>query len=116
MNDIDIKFISYSGEWPTLCHSVLVLEVNGKQMRFGYEVLDYPANDIDKNNYPIFWKSGGGVSFDEEFNDFTWQGKWEWETTASEDKCLPKEIVENKELVMKIFNENVQQGCCGGCV
>lgn len=115
MKDCSIKFISYSGEWPTLCHGVLVLEVNGKQFRFGYEPLDLPAKAEDKDNYPPFWTSGGGVTFDEEWNDFVWQGDWQWDNDIA-DTDLPKEIVENKELVMKIFNENVQQGCCGGCV
>lgn len=115
-NQIDIKFVSYSGKYPTLCHGVLVLNVNGKNMRFGYEPLEYPVEPENKDNYPIFWESGGSVVFDEDWNDSVWSGKWEWSVPEYKLKELPKEIVENKDLVMKIFNENVPFGCCGGCV
>ena len=115
-DQIDIKFVSYSGEYPTLCHGVLILNVNGKDMRFGYEPLEYPDKPENKDNYPIFWASGGSVAFDEDMNESVWSGDWEWSVSNSELNELPKEIVENKDLVMKIFNENVQQGCCGGCV
>lgn len=113
---IDIKFVSYSGEYPTLCSGVLVLNVNGKDMRFGYEPLDIPAKDEDKCNYPRFWTSGGSVTFDEDWNESVWSGEWEWLVSKSQLKELPKEIIENKDLVMKVFNENVLPGCCGGCV
>ena len=114
MNDIDIKFISYSGEWPTLCYGLLVLEVNGKQMSFGSDVLII-SEKHDTVNYPRFWKSGGGVSFDEDWNDFVWQGEWEWDYTTNEAR-LPKEIIDNKDAIMRVFNDNVPYGCCGGCV
>lgn len=113
---IDIKFVSYSGEYPNLCSGVLILSVDDKVMRFGYESLEIPVKDENKDNYPKFWCSGGGVSFDEDWNESVWFGDWKWLVSDSELKELPKEIVENKDLVMKIFNENVLPGCCGGCV
>ena len=85
-------------------------------MRFGYEPLEYPVEPENKDNYPKFWISGGSVSFDEDWNDSVWYGDWEWSVSESGLKELPKEIVENKDLVMEIFNEHVPSGCCGGCV
>lgn len=32
----NIKFISYTGEYPNLCRGVLTLKIDGKILRFGY--------------------------------------------------------------------------------
>lgn len=100
----DIKFVSYDGSYPCLCYGVLVLEVNGKQLAFGGD------------EYPRFWTSGGSVSFDEDWNEEVLVGDWCWFTSEYDEKMLPKDIIENKDFVMELFNSNVPQGCCGGCV
>ena len=102
-NNPDIEFVSYSGEYPCLCYGTLILKVNGKKMKFG-----------DKSKYPKFWSSGGDVSFDSEWNERVIKREWDW-YCYEEDK-LPTDIVDNKEYVMELFNNNVPWGCCGGCI
>ena len=102
-NKPNIEFVSYNGEDPCLCYGTLILKVNGKTMKFG-----------DKSKYPQFWSSGGNVSFDSEWNERVTRGEWWWHC-YEEDK-LPTDIVDNKEYVMELFNNNVPWGCCGGCI
>lgn len=102
-NKPDIEFVSYNGEFPCLCYGTLILKVNGKKMKFG-----------NKSKYPQFWSSGGNISFDSEWNVRIKEGEWLWK--CYETDKLPSDIVENKEYVMEIFNDNVQWGCCGGCL
>ena len=97
-----IEFVSYDGEYPMLCHGNLVLKINGKKFEF------------DDTHYPKFWSSGGEVSFDDDWNEEVTQDEWYWR--CFEENKLPKIILDNKELIMEIFNENVPFGCCGGCV
>lgn len=35
-NTCNVRFISYSGKWPTLCSGILDLEIEGTVYRFGY--------------------------------------------------------------------------------
>ena len=102
-NKPDIEFVSYDGEYPCLCYGTLILKVNGKNMKFG-----------DKSKYPQFWSSGGNISFDSEWNVRIKEGEWMWK--CYEIDKLPSDIVDNKEYVMELFNDNVQWGCCGGCI
>ena len=102
-NNPDIEFVSYSGEYPCLCYGTLILKVNGKNMKFGI-----------KSGYPKFWVSGGDISFDSEWNESIIKREWDWHC-YEEDK-LPTDIVDNKEYVMELFNDNVPWGCCGGCI
>ena len=102
-NKPNIEFVSYNGEYPCLCYGTLILKVNGKNMKFG-----------DKSKYPQFWSSGGNVSSDSEWNESIIKREWDWHC-YEEDK-LPTDIVDNKEYVMELFNNNVPLGCCGGCI
>lgn len=104
-NKPDIEFVSYDGEYPCLCHGTLTLKINGKKMKFC---------GCGGSKYDSFWSSGGNVSFDNDWNETVTRGEWKW-FSFEEDK-FPKEIVDNKEYVMELFNDNVPWGCCGGCV
>lgn len=97
-----IEFVSYDGEYPCLCFGHLILKIDGEIFEFG------------DDNYPKFWTSGGSVSFDEDWNEEVLPGDWDW-LCMDEDK-MPEVVMENKERIMEIFNENVPPGCCGGCV
>lgn len=89
-----LKFVSYGGEWPNLCHGGLVL-------RLGREKYVFPPGCL---------RSGGSVCFDEHWNEEITQGPWtiiDWPEDFPEDR-----MTEAVELV----NDNVPHGCCGGCV
>lgn len=97
----EVKFISYTGKWPSLCIGVLTLEINGKEYTFGYGGM-----------YPSFWHSGGSCGFTDGYRDsYVNQGEWEIdiEELPEELKCYASEIDE-------VFNANVEEGCCGGCL
>lgn len=100
-----IKFITYSGAWPNLCRGKLVLEIDEKIVIFG----DGP----DETDYPSFWKSGGTVSryFDNRISPEFTKGEW----VLDEDR-LPDKFKNIANELIDIFNDNVEYGCCGGCI
>ena len=62
--------------------------------------------------YPPFWHSGGSCGFTDGYGDsYVNQGEWEIdiEELPEELKCYASEIDE-------VFNANVEEGCCGGCL
>lgn len=54
--------------------------------------------------------SGGSICKDEDWNMWAKQG--DWEITLEE---YP-ELEPYKEEITRVVNENVTQGCCGGCI
>lgn len=95
----NVKFISYTGKWPILCSGVLTLEVNGKTYKFGYS-----------QEYPKFWYSGGSCGF-EDTGAYINYGEWEIDVDD-----LPEELRKYALEIDKVLNENVEPGCCGGCL
>ena len=63
--------------------------------------------------YPKFWTPGGSVSFDEDWSESVSHSDWE---LMFDEKDYPAEIVAVMLELIKVFNENVPHGCCGGCV
>ena len=88
-----VKFISYDGKYPCLCMGTLCIEVNGKQYLFYHAM-----------------HSGGYIGHDEDWN--MWAGQGEWEINLFEHP----ELEPYKEEITRVVNENVPQGCCGGCI
>lgn len=97
-----VKFISYTGKYPNLCSGVLTLDIDGERVTFG------PSYKNPKPQYDQFWESGGGLA-----NDFCscYHGPWKVDT-----KDLPKKFVKYADEIERVFNENVEYGCCGGCI
>lgn len=97
---MNIKFMSYNGKWPNLCSGHLTLDIDGKIYQFGY---DLPLLD--------FWRSGGCATF---------TGDWEEVVTCAPWIGVPGNLPEwlrpHVDELMKVFNENVPFGCCGGCL
>lgn len=89
-----INFVSYSGSYPNLCRGTLILNINGKNVRFPECCLS----------------SGGSVWFDNDWGEHIETGPWsiyEW----------PENFPENlKDTVKELINDNIPYGCCGGCV
>jgi hypothetical protein len=115
-----VRFISYTGDYPNLCHGVLTLEIDGKEYKFGhnYSNYHYDANgkgiftdeDPANPNFDSFWMSGGCITGGmEDLHAET----GEWEIDADD---LPEQFRELADEIDLIFNENVDYGCCGGCI
>lgn len=88
-----VKFISYDGEYPCLCMGTLCIEVNGKTYSFRNAMI-----------------SGGSVMHNEDWDMWAEQGEWEI------DLFEHPELEPYKEEITRVVNENVPQGCCGGCI
>ena len=110
-----IKFISYTGKYPNLCSGVLTVEIDGKEYKFGHETGSYDfLNDRYKDdNFEKFWTSGGSVERDENWNMWATDGDWELNYYKNE---FPQWIIDLFPQLIKVFNENVPGGCCGGCI
>lgn len=92
-----VKFISYDGKWPNLCSGILTLKINNETVWFGH----------GKPN-GCFWRSGGGFNPNYEG---TYQKEW-----IIDVEELPEQYRKYATEIDKVFNENVEWGCCGGCI
>lgn len=106
-----VKFISYSGRYPNLCNGILVLEIDGKEFRFGHDYSKFDSWKTD-GNHESFWSSGGNCGFTNNYSD-SYVNSGEWNIDASQ---IPEEIRKYADEIDKVFNENVDYGCCGGCL
>ena len=86
-----LNFISYDGGYPNLCSGTLIMELDGKQIKFP----DYCLC------------SGGGITGNYEG---TCSGPW---TIGEFPKGFPEDL---KLIAEKLVNDNIPYGCCGGCV
>lgn len=121
-NTSRVKFISYTGEYPSLCSGVLTLEIDGNQYKFGHNFMShhydektktwsYTDEDPNNPNFDSFWISGGNVSHDEDWN---WDvRKAEWKIDVDE---LPEQFWDIATEIDAVINENIPYGCCGGCI
>jgi hypothetical protein len=88
--------IKYDGDYPNLCSGRLIVGIDDDLWDFGHHCL----------------ASGGGVSFDEQWQENVWSGPWtitKW----------PKDFPNNpwlRKAVEAAVNEQITHGCCGGCV
>ena len=88
-----VEFVSYDGEYPCLCFGTLTIKVDGITYRFKNALI-----------------SGGGIFENDEFD--MWAEEGEWEIDLKEHP----ELEPYKEEITRIINENVEHGCCGGCI
>lgn len=92
-NNKVVEFVSYDGKFPNLCSGRLVLRING-------QVRELPDGCLC---------SGGCVWFDDDWGDHVEHGDW---TVVG----LPKDLELFQTKIEECVNENIPQGCCGGCV
>ena len=83
-----VKFISYDGKYPNYCSGTLTLEIDGETAVFK------PENR--------FWYSD--TLYGNEAN--------EWEIYQCD---LPDKYKKYAADIDRVFNENVEFGCCRGC-
>ena len=116
-----VKFISYTGEYPNRCGGVLTLEIDGVQYRFGHNYSNYHLDedgnwqftdeDPEHPNFEEFWSSGGSVTHDSGWNFHVCREEWEIDVQE-----IPEQFRELAAEIDRVFNENVDFGCCGGCI
>lgn len=88
-----VKFVSYSGAFPNLCAGELILNIDGKDVKF-------PPHSIDPGGY-----IGGSIP-----DLYAVSGDW---TINLYDY---PELEPMRVEIESCINENVPHGCCGGCV
>lgn len=108
----NIEFISYNGVYPNLCSGTLVVKIDDKEVSFGRTTKFLNCEEVA--NYPSFWCSGGSVSFDKNWNEHV-NSHCDWEMIGYE-KDYPPEIWKILPDILNVMNENVEGGCCGGCI
>lgn len=87
-----VEFVSYNGKYPNLCRGTLVIKVNGEE--------------ISLENY-LF--SGGRCWFDKDWANHVESGSWDISK-------LPDDLEQYRDEILEVVNENVEHGCCGGCL
>lgn len=115
-----IEFISYDGCYPCLCMGTLKVKIDGVETIFSdsgkYSEYDEDQEKMiyQENCYPKFWASGGTIKSDGNWD--MWAEQDEWELGAYHEVDYPPEILDNINELLRVFNENVPYGCCGGCI
>jgi len=91
---MDIK-ISYDGKYPNLCSGHLIVTIDDIKWDFG--------------NYCL--SSGGSTYFTDNYSEeHVTHGDWSIHTWPDN---FPDDL---KEDTLKVINDNIRQGCCGGCL
>lgn len=88
-----VEFVSYDGKYPCLCMGTLIIRVNNKT----YSLKDAMI-------------SGGSICSTEDLDMWATQDDWKL------DLGKYPELEPYKEEITRVVNENVIQGCCGGCL
>ena len=90
-----VEFVSYDGKYPCLCMGTLTIRVDGKTYRFNYAMI-----------------SGGRICGGPHTDWDMWSEQGDWEIDLREHP----ELEPYKEEITRVVNENVEHGCCGGCI
>ena len=88
-----VEFVSYDGKWPCLCHGTLIIKVDGKTYSFRDAMI-----------------SGGRIMCNKDWD--MWSEQDDWIINLEEHP----ELEQYKEEITRVVNENVEPGCCGGCI
>ena len=86
--------IHYDGDYPNLCGGYLVVSVDGHTYDFGRYALS----------------TSGSVWFDDKGYDQVSEGEWRINHWPD---AVPEDI---RDAIEEAINEQVEHGCCGGCI
>lgn len=101
-----VRFVSYDGRYPCLCMGRLCLEIDGERVYFSDRMAWDKGKRLDANR--AFWASGGSVNVD---NNCVTTGEWKVDVAM-----LPERYRAYAAEIDRVFNDNVDYGCCGGCM
>lgn len=109
-----VQFVKYTGGFPNLCSGMLILRIDGVEYKFGHDdctynfkTRTYDGEDPNNPNFPKFWRSGGYIDGDYR----VYKGEWEIDVEK-----IPEQFRKYAKEIDEVFNDNVDYGCCGGCV
>ena len=91
----EIEFISYDGAYPNLCRGTLVFVIGGERRTAKYCL-----------------SSGGSVWFDDDRSEHVESGPW----NLDDNDAFSDMTLAEKERLLVLIDEHVEQGCCGGCI
>lgn len=118
-----VKFISYDGKFPNLCSGMLHLIIDGQNYLFCAISPEYSSSakkkvekiESEHGECKIcesFWSTGGSCGFRGHYSDpYVTHGEWNIDV-----EYLPDEIKQYAHEINEVFNDNVDYGCCGGCI
>ena len=128
-----IEFVSYEGKFPNLCEGLLVVRIDGRLYAFspysdrsmyrGFWSRDNRTEILEDDSitkvFGFYLKSGGRIDWGEDGESpKIVKGKW-----IIDDKSMKLEngvrfilSGEQKSELEKVINQNIEFGCCGGCV
>lgn len=69
-------------------------------------IVDADSEEVEFPKYCM--RSGGSVWFDDEWHEYVATGEWSVK--------VPEQYADIKNEIERCVNENVEWGCCGGCV
>ena len=88
--------IEYDGKWPCLCMGHLKVFIGETSYDFGNYVLN----------------SGGGIHRNEDWDMWTTEGPW-----GIDEEEIPKDFPKDRiDDLLKVINDTIPHGCCGGCI
>lgn len=127
-----IEFVSYEGKFPNLCEGLLVVRIDGRLYAFSpyYDSMYRPfwnrfnrtealEDDSITKVSGFYLRSGGYIDWGEDGeNPKIVKGKWIIDDKAMKLENGERFILsgEQKSELEKVINQNIELGCCGGCV
>ena len=128
-----IEFVSYDGKFPTLCESLLVVRIDARLYAFSpyqnesmyrsfWNRLDRMGvleDDSITKVSGFYLRSGGYIDWGEDGeNPKIVKGKWIIDDKAMKLENGERFILsgEQKSELEKVINQNIEFGCCGGCI
>ena len=104
----NVRFVSYTGQNPTLCCGILTVEIQGKTVKFGHaaNTFNFTTGTYKDNNFDYFWYTNG-------CNKDKSPVRTAWMVNC---KLLPKKYQKFCSELHTLINRNIPYGCCGGCV
>ena len=127
-----IEFVSYDGKFPNLCEGLLVVRIDGRLYAFSpyydsmyrsfwnrFNRTEALEDDSITKVFGFYLKSGGYIDWGEDGeNPKIVKGKWIIDDKAMKLENGERFILsgEQKSELEKVINQNIEFGCCGGCI
>lgn len=127
-----IEFVSYEGKFPNLCEGLLVVRIDGRLYAFSpyydsmyrsfwnrFNRTEALEDDSITKVSGFYLRSGGYIDWDEDGeNPKIVKRKWIIDDKAMKLENGVRFILsgEQKSELEKVINQNIELGCCGGCV